>query len=96
MRYFHRSPLPLDDVLAQADAFFGGRMQTLTAEGRHRAFRHAAGTVTVDARIEGGHYTHVTVSTDQVGESEVDKLAKRFLATVHVKADPRHELRGAY
>jgi hypothetical protein len=50
----------------------------------------------VDVRAEGGHYTHVTVATDQVGESEVDKLAKRFLGTVHTKADPRHELRGAY
>jgi hypothetical protein len=52
--------------------------------------------VTVDVRIEGGHYTHVTVATDQVGESEIDKLAKRFLGTVHTRTDPRHELRGAY
>jgi hypothetical protein len=38
----------------------------------------------------------VSVTTDQVGESEVDKLAKRFLATVHAGADPGHEVRGAY
>jgi hypothetical protein len=96
MRYFHRTPLPLNDVLAVADAYFGARMQTVATEGRHRAYRHPGGNVTVDVRVEGGHYTHVTVATDQVGESEVDKLAKRFLGTVHAKADPRHELRGAY
>jgi len=96
MRYFHRSPIPLEDVLAQADVFFGPRAQTVASTSRHRVFRHPAGSVTVDVRVEGGHYTHVTVATDQVGESEVDKLAKRFLGTVHAKADPRHELRGAY
>jgi hypothetical protein len=83
-------------VLAAADAYFGPRMQTVTTEGRHRAYRHPGGNVTVDVRVEGGHYTNVTVGTDQVGESEVDKLAKPFLGTVHTKADPRHELRGAY
>jgi hypothetical protein len=96
MRYFHRTSIPLDAVLEAADAFFGQRMQRTASEPRHRVFSHTAGNVTVDARIEGGHYTHVTVATDQVGESEVDKLAKRFLGTVHAKADPRHELRGAY
>ena len=30
-------------------------------------------------QAEGGHYTLVTVETNQVGESEADKLAKRFL-----------------
>jgi hypothetical protein len=96
MRYFHRTSLPLDAVLEAADAFFGPRMEPGGSAPGHRAFRHAAGNVTVDVRVEGGHYTHVTVATDQVGESEVDKLAKRFLGTVHAKAHPRHELRGAY
>ena len=96
MRYFHRTPLPVADVLAAADGYFGPRTQPLAAAGRHRAYRHPGGTITVDVRVEGGHYTHVTVATDQVGESEVDKLAKRFLGTVHTKADPRHALRGAY
>lgn len=96
MRYFHRTPVPVDDVLAAADTFFGERMQAGAAKARHRAYRHTAGNVTVDVRIEGGHYTHVTVATDQVGESEVDKLAKRFLGTVHTKAHSQHELRGAY
>ena len=77
-------------------AFSGQRMQAVASKGRHRAYRHVAGNVTVDVRIEGGHYTHVTVATDQVGESEVDKLAKRFLGTVHTQADTRHALRGSY
>ena len=96
MRYFHRTPLPIADVLTASDEFFGQRMQAAGTAERHRAYRHPAGVVTVDVRVEGGHYTHVTVATDQVGESEVDKLAKRFLGTVHAKADPRHALRGAY
>jgi hypothetical protein len=54
------------------------------------------GRVTVTARPEGGHYTFVEVATDQVGESEIDRLAKRFLAEVHREADPTHEVRGAY
>jgi hypothetical protein len=96
MRYFHRTPLAPTDVVNRADAFFGARAQSLESGPRRRAFRHPGGTVTVEVRAEGGHYTHVTVATDQVGESEVDKLAKRFLATVHAGADPRHEVRGAY
>jgi hypothetical protein len=38
----------------------------------------------------------VEVETDQVGESEADKMAKRFLAEVHVLAEPGHSIRGAY
>jgi hypothetical protein len=83
-------------VLTATDEFFGQRMRAGDQGERHRAFEHPSGRVTVDVRAEGGHYTHVTVATDQVGESEVDKLAKRFLAEVHAKADPRHAVRGAY
>jgi hypothetical protein len=52
--------------------------------------------VTVAARPEGGHYTFVDVATDQVGESEIDKLAKRFLAVIRRDTDPYYVLRGAY
>jgi hypothetical protein len=51
-------------------------------------------TVTVQA--DGGHYTLVTVETNQVGESEADKLAKRFLTVVHTMAEPTHRPIGAY
>jgi hypothetical protein len=52
--------------------------------------------VAVSVEAEGGHYTRITVETNQVGESEVDKLAKRFLTLVHTKAEPGHAPRGAY
>jgi hypothetical protein len=96
MRYFHRTPLSPDAVLQQADAFFGQRMEATGKAPRHRGYRDVIGAVTVDVRIEGGHYTNVTVGTDQVGESEVDKLAKRFLSTVHATTDHAHVVRGAY
>jgi len=38
----------------------------------------------------------VEVETNQPGESEIDKLAKRFLGEVHTLAEPAHALRGAY
>jgi hypothetical protein len=38
----------------------------------------------------------VTVATDQVGESEADKLAKRFLTLLHADAEPGHRPVGAY
>ena len=38
----------------------------------------------------------MTVETNQPGESELDKLAKRFLAVVHTVAEPEHVLRGSY
>jgi hypothetical protein len=54
------------------------------------------GQLLVSAVAEGGHYTLVTVETNQPGESELDKLAKRFLGVVHTMAEPGHALRGAY
>ena len=54
------------------------------------------GRISVTVQSEGGHYTLVTVETDQVGESEADKLAKRFLTQVHTMAEPAHRPIGAY
>jgi hypothetical protein len=50
----------------------------------------------VQVEAEGGHYTRITVETNQPGESEADKLAKRFLTLVHTMAEPSHAPRGAY
>lgn len=96
MRYFHRTAVSPDDVLAEADRFFGSRLAARETERRRRTFTGTMGTLTVTAEPEGGHYTLITVMTDQVGESEVDKLAKRFLAVVHTRVHPAHEVRGAY
>lgn len=88
--------MALDAVLREADRFFGSSFTAGESGGRRRVFRSALGEVGIDVQAEGGHYTLVTVRTDQVGESEADKLAKRFLAVVHTKVEPGHELRGAY
>jgi len=96
MRYFHRTSLAPDRVLELAAAHFGTRLAPAAEAPRRRAYSGTVGRVTVTARPEGGHYTFVEVATDQVGESEIDKLAKRFLAEVHREAEPTHEVRGAY
>ena len=96
MRYFHRTTLSSDAVLEQADTYFGSRLASAESAKRSRSYSGAIGQVKIMVRAEGGYYTHVTVATDQVGESEADKLAKRFLAIVHQRAEPSHELRGAY
>lgn len=96
MRYFHRTSLTPDAVLAEADAFLGARVGAAESSGRARVYRGTVGSVSLTVRAEGGHYTLVTVETDQVGESEADKLAKRLLSLVHRKHEPAHTLRGAY
>jgi hypothetical protein len=96
VKYFHRTSVTPDAALAEATRAFGRRLSPTEAAPRHRTFTGSLGTVTVQVRAEGGHYTLVTVSTDQPGESELDKLAKRYLGEVHVLAEPDHVLRGAY
>ncbi|MSR05624.1 MAG: hypothetical protein EXR93_00925 [Gemmatimonadetes bacterium] len=95
MRYFHRTSLGIDQVLAEADRFFSpGR--TAEPAARKRVFTSPTGRIGVTVTAEGGHYTLITIETDQMGESEADKHAKRFLATVHAKVEPGYELRGAF
>jgi hypothetical protein len=96
VRYFHRTALSPQDVLTQAKMFFGARLAPADEAARRRTYAGPLGRVTIAARAEGGHYTFVEVTTDQVGESELDRLAKRFLAEVHRQAEPSHEVRGAY
>ncbi len=97
MQYFYRAHCTPDNVLAHAERFFGGKGLTTQPGGPDGArFRDARGEVAVGVEIEGGHYTRVTVATGDVGESELDKLAKRFLAELHAHEDHRHRVRGAY
>jgi hypothetical protein len=96
MRYFHRTSLSPDAVLGLAQDFFGARFAPADDAPRRRAYAGPLGKLTVAVRAEGGHYTLVEVHTDQVGESELDRLAKRFLAELHARAEPGHALRGAY
>jgi hypothetical protein len=96
MRYFHRSSLDIDSVLAEADTYFGARLSAGDSGDRTRSFSGTLGELTLNVRAEGGHYTNIDISTDQAGESELDKLAKRFMGTIHTKTDSSHVLRGAY
>ena len=82
--------------MARAAEFFGARLTPVEEAPRRRRFGGTLGQLTVSVQAEGGHYTLVTIETDQPGESELDKLAKRFLTVVHTMADPAHEPRGAY
>ena len=96
MKYFHRTSVAPDEVLARATTFFGARLTPAEEQPRRRRFAGTIGQVSVTVQAEGGHYTLVTVETNQVGESEVDKLAKRFLTIVHTMAEPKHRPIGAY
>lgn len=96
MKYFHRTHVGPDAVIARANAFFGPRLAPTEEAPRRRRFTGPIGQVAVSVQAEGGHYTLVTVETNQPGESEADKLAKRFLTLVHTIADPAHAVRGAY
>ena len=96
MKYFHRTSASPDQVLETAKTFFDSRLVPAEETPRRLAYRGTVGKLTVSALPEGGHYTYVEVTTDQVGESELDKLAKRFLSEVHRTVEPGHEVRGAY
>jgi hypothetical protein len=96
VKYFHRTHLPPAQVLAGARQFFGPTLTPAAQQPRRLEFAGTVGRITVSVMAEGGHYTLVTVETDQVGESEADKLAKRFLTRVHTIAEPTHRPIGAY
>jgi hypothetical protein len=96
MQYFHRTHLSPDDAVASATEFFGRRLGPAQEEPRRRQFASPLGRLTVTVRAEGGHYTLVTVETNQPGESELDKLGRRFLTLLHAAADPTHRPIGAY
>jgi hypothetical protein len=96
VKYFHRTHVAPDAVITRANAFFGPRLAPTEETPRRRRFSGTLGQIAVTVQAEGGHYTLVTVETNQPGESEADKLAKRFLTMVHTMADPAHTVRGAY
>jgi hypothetical protein len=96
MKYFHRTHASPDEMLGGAAEFFGSRLTPVQEEPRRRTFAGAIGRISVTAQAEGGHYTLVTVETDQVGESEADRLAKRFLTLAHAATHPAHRSIGAY
>lgn len=96
MKYFHRTHITPDEVLAAARRFFRSTLAQVEEQPRRAQFAGTIGRIGVTVQAEGGHYTLVTADTDQVGESEADKLAKRFLTVVHTLAEPTHRPIGAY
>jgi hypothetical protein len=96
MKYFHRTHLTPAEVLLGASQFFGSTLAPGGEEPRRRQFTGSIGRIGVTVQAEGGHYTLVTVETDQLAESEADRLAKRFLTLVHTRAEPGHRPIGAY
>lgn len=97
MRHFYRSHTPPVDVLALADSFFPALGFTAVSTAvRARTFTGALGTMKLQVRPEGGHYTFVEVNTDQMGESRMDRNVKRFFVELHRADDPTHTLQASY
>ncbi len=103
MKHFHRTTVHPDAVLAEADAFFPTIGLTLThTTNRSRTYSGVVGapdvsaTLTVAVKMEGGHYTFVEGTTDQMGESRIDRNVKKFFVQLHRQADARHEMTAAF
>ncbi len=97
MRHFYRSHSTPASVLVVADQFFpalGCSLVTTTV--RTRSFTGPLGTMKLSVKAEGGHYTFVEVSTDQMGESRLDRNVKRFFVELHRADDPSHALEASY
>jgi hypothetical protein len=97
MRHFYRSHTPPAEVLPIADAFFAELGCTLvTTTARTRSYTGPLGALKLSVRAEGGHYTFVEATTDQMGESRLDRNVKRFFVKLHRAEDPSHALQASY
>ena len=97
MRHFYRCHTSPAEALVAADAFFTELgLSLVTTTARTRVFSGPLGSMKLSARAEGGHYTFVEVSTDQMGESRLDRNVKRFFVSLHRAEDPSHTLQAAY
>ena len=96
MQYFYRAHTSPERVFGFAQTFFVDRGFAGGGDGDRATYSDMRGQLAIHVEIEGGHYTRVTVATEDVGESELDKVAKRFLAELHAVEEPRHLVRGAY
>ena len=97
MRHFYRSQVQPDDVLRVADTFFPALKLTRTTQAaRARTFTGELGTLSMTVKKEGGHYTFVEVHTDQMGESRLDRNAKKFFVELHRIEEPTRTLDASY
>ena len=85
------------EVLRIADDFFPQiELERTGHTARSRTFSGSLGTLNLSAKKEGGHYTFVEIATDQMGESRLDRNAKKFFVELHRTADPTHSIEAAY
>ncbi len=85
------------EVLRIADDFFPDiDLERTGHTARSRTFSGALGTLHLSVKKEGGHYTFVEITTDQMGESRLDRNAKRFFVELHRTSDPTHRIEAAY
>lgn len=97
MRHFFRTQLTPVNGLRIADEFFPEiGMERTGHTSRSRTFAGDLGTLQLSVRKEGGHYTFVEISTDQTGESRLDRNAKKFFLALHKAGDPSHRIEAAY
>ncbi len=103
MRHFYRTHLTPAQAVEAADEFFASLGLTTTgSDARSRIYRGIVGApevpvhVQLRVRPEGGHWTFVEVSTDQMGESRVDRNVKRFFVQLHRRTEPTHRPLAAY
>jgi hypothetical protein len=97
MKHFHRTHVSPAQALEMADEFFRNlEMERTLNAPRARAYSGGLGTLHITAHKEAGHYTFVAVDTDQMGESRLDRNAKRFFVELRRTAEPRHALKAAY
>ena len=97
MRHFFRTQLTQGDVLNHADEFFRSiSMERQGHTAKSREYAGVLGTLKLSVKAEGGHYTFVEVTTDQMGESRLDRNAKKFFVELHRAAEPAHRIEAAY
>jgi hypothetical protein len=97
MRHFYRSHSTPADALVVADRFFPALGFTVVATtARTRSFTGPLGSLKLSVRAEGGHYTFVEATTDQMGESRMDRNVKRYFVVLHRADDPSHSLQASY
>ena len=97
MKHFFRTQLAPLEVLRIAYEFFPEiGMERSGHTARSRSFAGDLGNLSLSVRKEGGHYTFVEISTDQTGESRLDRNAKKFFVALHKAGDPRHRIEAAY
>lgn len=97
MLHFFRTQLTPGEVFRVADEFFPTLPLERTAHtARSRTYSGLLGTLQLSVKMEGGHYTFVRIQTDQIGESRLDRNAKKFFVKLHRVADPSHRLEAAY